>query len=984
MTRPIVTYSLSVLLLAAPGARPIRTVDQQAARRPEGQVRAGGDEPLDAAALRQAKTDAREPGSAPTLAEARDLLVTGAYAPAMAAYRQLAGEAGKKLAATIGLAECQLQTGDYAQAISSLTQIDGGDSVRWHDVLAELYRRVGRYEKTIEHARAAIKLSEENATAKLLLAETLERLGRRDEALTAYRWFDEQLVARRELPHDAEWITATAQGFLRYSVLTQTNVARRTQHALNEMLQQAYTRVDRTYWPARIAAADLLREKYNNDEVDGSVSDYEAALRINENLPQAYVGLGEVALEGWRFEKVEELAARAMQINPNYAPALHLVAKKLLLERRYEQAAVTAQNALKVNPNDLTALALCAAAHACRYDEEEVKALSDRVAEINPRCALLHRTLGDALSGIRQYAASEREYLEAIALEETEANAHTELGMMYMQWGEEKKARDVLDRAWALDPFNERTKFTLELLEMLEGFDHIETEHFVIKYDARKDPGMGEFIADYMEGIYGQVTGDYNTALGESTIVELFPTRRAFGVRITGKPWIHTIGASTGRVIALASPNDVAAGGPYDLSRVLRHEFTHTVTLAATRNRIPHWLTEGLAVYQEDAPRSYMWCQLLADAIRRDRLFTLESIDWGFIRPKRPTDRQMAYAQSEWMCEYIVQRFGYETINAMIGRLREGTTLAEVLERQLQLSPDEFDASFRQWAEKQAADWCFDLTPPDDADALQKRVEESPDDPDVRARLAKAWFDAGDFKRALSSARKALELDDGHNTALEVLGRVLASYAESEADEVTRRRYEEEAIGALEQVLEVDPDGWIAPKHLAAIALRRDELDRAVEMLKRLQRACPVDPDSWRGLAGVYLQRGEEDLALPQLLELARIEGNDPQVRAKIAGIFKRRGRLHEALFWLRTAVYIDPFSEQLHRALGDTSMQANDTAGALRAYTMLTRLAPDNARYFESAAFAAHKLGKEADARRFAAQAVKLDPKSSARVLIP
>ena len=60
------------------------------------------------------------------------------------------------------------------------------------------------------------------------------------------------------------------------------------------MLQVAYGVVDRTYTPARIASADLLRERYNNDENDGSVSDYQAALKINENLPEAYVGLGEV------------------------------------------------------------------------------------------------------------------------------------------------------------------------------------------------------------------------------------------------------------------------------------------------------------------------------------------------------------------------------------------------------------------------------------------------------------------------------------------------------------------------------------------------------------------------------------------------------------------------------------------------------------------------------------------------------------------
>jgi len=80
-------------------------------------------------------------------------------------------------------------------------------------------------------------------------------------------------------------------------------------------------------------------------------------------------------------------------------------------------------------------------------------------------------------------------------MDRTDANARTELGMMYMQWGNESKARDALDAAWSLDPYNERTKFTLELLDKLHKFAKYETDHFIIKFDAEKDPGLGEYVA---------------------------------------------------------------------------------------------------------------------------------------------------------------------------------------------------------------------------------------------------------------------------------------------------------------------------------------------------------------------------------------------------------------------------------------------------------------------------------------------------------
>lgn len=919
-----------------------------------------------------------------TLADARDLLMEGSYDRAIEAYKTLARDVRHAGEARIGLARCRMQIGQYDEAIRTLTEPAASDSADRDFLLAKLHRVTGRYEKVLSHAHDAVQRNKDHAGARLLLAETLELLGRRDEAIDAYRWFDKQLVGRTDLPRDAAWMTDTALGFLRYSVLTRTNVARRTKHVLNEMLQMAYERLDRTYWPARIAAADLLRTRYNNDEDDGSVSDYKAALRINENLPQAHLGLGEVALEHWNFEQAEQRAELALKVNPRYAPAIHLLANKFLLERRYGRTVDTCERALAINSNDLTALSISAAARTCQHDERSARLMASRVAAINPKCALFHRVLGDALAGIRQYAASEQEYLKAIELDPTDANARTELGMMYMQWGVEAKARDVLEAAWALDPFNERTKFTLDLLESLEKFDRFETAHFIVKYDAARDPTMGEFIAAYLEDIYETVTGDYDTRLSSKTIIELFPTHRAFGVRITGKPWIHTIGASTGRVIALASPRDTSHLGPYNLARVLKHEFTHTVTLEATQNRIPHWFTEGLAVYQEDAPRSFTWCAMLAESVRRDQLFTLESIDWGFIRPRRPNDRQLAYAQSEWMCEYIVERFGYDAINAMIRRFRKGQTLSDVFSEHLGIEPNDFDRDFRAWAARHVARWGFDLTPPESVDELRALAEAKKENANVAGRLARAEFDDGDFERALAAARRAIELDENEPNGLEVLSSVLAMYTRKEESEAVRRAYDDEAMPALERLLKVDPDGWTAPKYLAEIALRRDNFDRAVELLKQLQRLSPIDPASWRGLAGIYLQRGNYDPALPQLLELARIEENDAAVRAQIASIYRRRGRLREALYWYRSALYIDPFSVEVHESLGDTNMQSGETEAALREYRILTILEPENARHFENAAFAAHKMGYSTKAQSFAREAVRLDPTSAARSLVP
>ncbi len=908
------------------------------------------------------------------------MVLTGSYKEAIQAFENLAGEPKTKVAASLGLAEARMRIGEYQDAIALLEPLEAKNSARRPYLLAKLYWITGRYEDAQRCAREAISMDDNHAGARLLLGNMLEMLGKTNDAIKEYRWFDEQIAKRASLPRDPAWITDAGLGFLRFSVLTDTSVAARTQHVLNEMLQVAYTRLDRAYWPARIAAADLLREKYNNDEEDGSISDYFAALKINPRLPEAHAGLGEIALESWRFEEVEHRAELALEINPNFPPAHHLLAGKFLLERRYDQAIAAAEAALKINSNDLKALSLTAAAYECKYDQEGVQKIRERVLAINPRCALYHRIVGDALSGIRQYAASESHYLLAIEMDGTDANARTELGMMYMQWGNEAKARDALDAAWNLDPYNERTKFTLELLDRLHKFAKHETDHFIIKYDAEKDPGLGEYVADYLESIYSAVTGDFATPLDEKTTIEFFPTHKAFAVRITGKPWIFTVGASTGSVIALTAPRDsVQTMGQYNLARVLKHEFTHTVTLAATQNRIPHWFTEGLAVYQEDSPRSFDWAELLTEAMRRDQLFTLESVDWGFIRPKRASDRQMAYAQSEWMVEFIIDRFGYDAIQKMLKRYHDGATQAQALRELFHMELSDFDKAFAAWSRAEVNKWgCpFDLTPPGDVVELRQKADGTEASAELIAQLARAEFDASEYDRAEAAARRSLEVDPAQRAALEVLVRLMG-YQISEAAGDGKEKYENNALPYIDRLLKLDENNRHALKLRATIALRRKDYDNASESFERLQRVCAMDPASYRGLAGIYLDRKEEDRALPQLVELARIEQGDSSVPTRIADIIREKGNLNEAAYWYRQAIFINPFDAELHASLAGTYSQASEYRAALREYEMLTKLEPTKAANFESAAVAALKAGDRDAAKRHADRAITLNPASN------
>ncbi|MCC7290864.1 MAG: tetratricopeptide repeat protein [Phycisphaerales bacterium] len=929
------------------------------------------------------------PPPAATFASAREAWIEGRYDRAKDAYaalRDAAASDADRLKASMGVSRALASEGKYREALDELRGASaiGESSADWHVALGQLSRMVGDYDATAAHARKAHEIDKTHAAARLLTAEIAEYLGRRDEAIEAYQWFDRQLVEREDLPRDAEWLTTVGKGFYRFSLLSRTDLSRRTKHALVELFQTAYERVDRSYWPARVAAADLLRSKYNNDETDGSVGDYLAALKINPHLPEAFVGIGEAALENWQFEEVERRVKQALEVNPLFAPAYHLLARCRIQERRYDDAIALADKALETNAFDLTALSLQAAAHASKLDSAALAATLARVEKINPRCAELYRTLGDALSALRDYDGSERDYLKAIDFEPCDPNPRTELGMMYMQWGLEDQARAALDAAWELDNFNQRTFNTLELLDSLQKFTRHETPHFIIRYEESTEPGLGAYLGEYLERIYPEVCGDYGVELHDKTVIEVFPTAQAFAVRITGKPWIFTVGACTGRVIALSAPRaDVKLSGPYDIASVLKHEFTHTVTLAATDNRIPHWMTEGLAVHQEDSPRSFDWCQLLADAMRRDRLFTLESVNWGFIRPRHPNDRQLAYAQSEWMCEYIIERFGYDVINRMLTQFEAGRTQEQVFRDLLGLETQAFDKDFAAWSRKQAEGWGLDLSPVEDLTKLRALALLPSEDGAALGRLAKAELAEGNVEPAVETARKALEKNPDDVPALETLGASMAELAGESRSPGKIKEYDDEAHPLLQRLAGLKPQNWVAQKYLGKIALRRGQFDVAETHFKNLQRLCPLEPSSHAGLAAVYLNADNDDAALAQLLELAQGSTGNADVASQIARIYRRKQQLADAQHWYRRAIFMDLFSPKLHAELAELHQLRGQDAEALAEYEMLTRLQPDEAGHWSRAALTARKLGKDDQAQHYAREAVKRDPNSPAASLL-
>ena len=128
---------------------------------------------------------------------------------------------------------------------------------------------------------------------------------------------------------------------------------------------------------------------------------------------------------------------------------------------------------------------------------------------------------------------------------------------------------------------------------------------------------------------------------------------------------------------------------------MLKHEVVHVITLQQTEFNIPHWYTEALAVESEGFPAPAGVEQDAPGArARRAKLLNLDTINLGFIRPKEPDDRQMAYCQAQLYAQYMLKRFGPDALIKMLDAYRRGLTTDRAIDACFHVEKADFEAGY--------------------------------------------------------------------------------------------------------------------------------------------------------------------------------------------------------------------------------------------------------------------------------------------------
>jgi cellulose synthase operon protein C len=879
-----------------------------------------------------------------SLGAARKLFLKGDYAGAERLYAKALTVKKSQASAAIGQAKALNAQGKYAEAKKALTAISdsAGENPKWRTAIADALSQLGEYPEALVHATKAHNLRPDWAPAILIRGRLLETLGQKAQAKTVYDSMS-VVVADNAYRQSAEQLVAVGLILDRYVILTGQKASGQADNIFNNYIRRAYEDVDSGYWPAHVAAGMFALSKHR---AKTATTEFGLALKRNPRCADAMVGLGAGALSTWKFEACIKHADAALKINPNHADALLLKAVCMMQWRKFDLVEPFIKKVLKINPNHLEALSLGAALQIRRWKNDLAKPYIDTAAKVNDHYAGMPNTIGQWLAAGRQFKQAETQYLKAIELAPELAGPVTNLGLLYMQTGEEDKALTTLRKAHELDDFRADVVNYLKVLDKLQKFLVKETDHFVIKVDGQYDAVLLDLVADYMEEIYEEICDDFDHQPQDKTIIEFFPVHSDFSIRLSGRGWIGTIGASTGNVIVMVAPNKKRSPqfGTFNWATVLRHEYTHSVTLSATDNRIPHWFTESCAVWEQPDRRNYEAVKLLVGTVRMGKLFPIKELDWGFIRPKRRTDRSLAYAQAEWIMEYIIETRKYPTILAMLKGFRDGMTQKEVFAKILKTTEKKFDKDFATWAKKQIDQWGYPSDPPPNLSkaktelAKAKKSGDKKAQADAQAKLAIAWYSSpmppkAKFAKAQAAAQAALKLDPKQVKALAVIAMCQL-----------KQKKHDEAIKTANKLENVNHTSRTAPRVLAECYLAKRNWPQALSALELLKQRMPLDPWPYQQLAGKYVQMGQPKKALPNLIELHRRTMKDPKYARQIADICLAAEDDDQALRYFNQVVRINPYEASAYEAMASIHRSASRYDKAIAAIGSVCMLDKDSA----------------------------------------
>ncbi|QVL33619.1 tetratricopeptide repeat protein [Telmatocola sphagniphila] len=838
------------------------------------------------------------------LANANSLLQHGKWDEARKAFENLAKEPKYQAAANIGLAQSYRMVGDYEKALTLLATVRKTiDSLDLAAAEGDLQYMLGRWSEAQKTAEEILAKDKNHFQARWIQARIARDSGKLDLAEKDVRWFVREYTKASNEDKD---ITDTDKLLIVGQAATENARWKGLSDQFRFILNELYAdilKINPDVWEAEYQAGILLLEKYNRPE---AMEAFDKALKINPQCAEAQVGRGMVFLQQYELKDAEEAVEKALNINSRLPSACCLKADILMMSDDYATATKFLEKAVATNPKYELALGRLAACYYLLNQTEKVNALAKQVESFTSKPVNFYYQLAHALEERKSFKPAEEYYRKAITYGEQFPQPRAGLAMLELRLGQETEARDLLNKSFEADRFNVRVSNMLKVLKHLDKYDTLQTKHYTIRFDSKTDKILADFIADYLEDTHTKLAIEFGYEPKERILVELFNSHEMFSGRTIGLPDLHTIGACTGNVVTIASPRARGLLKPFNWGRVIRHELVHAFNLNQTDYKVPHWLTEGLAVRNENPVRPYTWSRELRRAFEANELMNLDSITLGFVRPRSQDEWMLAYCQSNLYVEYVREKFGPQKIGEMLSAYREGLDTTAVIRKVCGVGKAEFEAGYRVYLKKIVADippLMTKVEPEMSIEQLEEARDKSPEDLNVAAKLAEQY----QKKERPADARKLVEIvlkkKADHPIALLVKSRLLEASGDSAAAksllEIAQKDNPKD-VGILLALIKAYRDG--------------DDTSKAIVLLEKARKEAPLDGNWLEQLSQIYSMRMELDKLADVLQERVLYESEDLEARIQLARVYLTGKKYADAEKAAKEALRIDVLNAEAQR----------------------------------------------------------------------
>ncbi|MGD8500500.1 MAG: peptidase MA family metallohydrolase, partial [Phycisphaerales bacterium] len=591
-----------------------------------------------------------------------------------------------------------------------------------------------------------------------------------------------------------------------------------------------------------------------------------------------------------RGSMIEWLDA-ALHLNPKHAPALILLAEHQIDCEDYVAAAKLLDRVIAVNAWHPDAWAYRAVlAHLANDSEASMNHRSNALKRW-PTNPVVDYLIGRKLSQKYRFAEGAAYQRQALKFDPNYLPAKIQLAQDLLRLGDEQEGWVMAGEVHTRDAYNVEAYNLANLRENLSKFKTLQADGFIIRMDELEAAVYGDQVVKLLQQAKSELCRKYGLELNRTVTVELFPNQQDFAVRTFGMPGGDGfLGVCFGNVITANSPK---VSRPTNWKSMLWHEFCHVVTLNLTQNKMPRWLSEGISVYEE-LQRDPTWGQRMNPQYRRmilgGQLTPIGNLSAAFMNPPGSMDLQFAYHNSALAVEFLVERFGHETLKTILADLANGEKINAAISTRA--SPlEKIEKEFGAFARKRAKD----LAP--DVDWEQPETGQlDPADPNALAGwLAKHpnsfW--------ALTVHAGNLLADRKWEEAKEPLKKLISLYPQH-ADEGNAYRLLAEVhrnLGETKQerrvlndLAKISSDAAYAYERLMEIGMEQKDWQQVIENGARYTAVYPMLATvHWR-LGRANEELGRDEQAIESYQRLLLLDPADPaDVNYRLARLLRHR-----------------------------------------------------------------------------------------------